>query len=757
MRTPWSIPVLVLALAACVADEPGAADPEPPTPVQPSDATLEVPHDCPAQAPDDDLFTQAMEPHGLDRGVGIPRSLYDAYGGRIADDPTRRAFFHHLQENPFETACFSGNVATRSDLAIEGASPLGTLVADAALQIDIAVQRDLPRPALDPDAPLLSALDLIHDDDDWDGRDDVEDSADGVPIEVRRAAGAILAGVAEAVPMRDEALEVMTNPDYLDLFWRSGSNHWLLWDLGDPGAVGPINPDSEAGEGLFRAEEGGAERLHQGAVVLAEAVDSVDWTTLAGLSGDFELYAPTPLGAVLLRGAGPDLYDVLDDPRFRDPLLLVIDLGGDDIYRIPAGATASAHNPASVHVDLGGDDLYSYNEVEDPGDDPRLLPSDYAGRNSGFANNNGPFSVSPVARQGAGVFGYGFLLDLGEGDDTYLSLRRSQGFANFGVGVLWDDGGDDEYEAEQGAQGAALTGTGILVDRGGNDRYRAFRNSQGFAHVLSYGLLHDESGNDDYELVVDDIILFGSPQTNGWANPSLGQGTAFGWRRDGPSTHLSGGLALLRDRAGDDLYEGSTFTQGTGYWMGLGILADAAGDDTYHGIFYAQGATAHFAVAAFLEGGGNDRYNPDRRPTHSAIGLAHDFSVTAFVDDAGDDEYYGHDRTIGASKCHGLSLFADHGGDDLYDSDHDRSIGWATDYDWAPDTCGNTINPSYAFFVDVGGADTYVKPTPDGYGDDSLWVTDDPDDPTAREYSAGIDAAEGATGLSAYGVASEDR
>ena len=141
------------------------------------------------------------------------------------------------------------------------------------------------------------------------------------------------------------------------------------------------------------------------------------------------------------------------------------------------------------------------------------------------------------------------------------------------------------------------------------------------------------------------------------------------------------------------------------------------------------------------------------RPTHSSIGLAHDFSVTAFVDDAGDDRYFGHDRSIGAAKCHGFSIFADHGGSDVYDADHDRSIGWATDYDWAPDSCGSTIHPTYAFFVDVGGTDVYVKPDPTGYGDDRLWITDDPDDPTANEFGAGLDVSTGATGLEGFGTA----
>ncbi len=296
-------------------------------------------------------------------------------------------------------------------------------------------------------------------------------------------------------------------------------------------------------------------------------------------------------------------------------------------------------------------------------------------------------------------------------------------------------------------------GIGLLVDGGGEDLYRAFAHAQGFGFVSSFGALLDADGNDAYGLPVEPVLFY-SPQQPGAANNSLGQSSAFGWRRDATGTHLGGGIALLRDRAGDDTYNGSVFVQGVSYWMGLGVLADADGDDRYNGLFYAQGATAHFGVAAFLEGGGNDTYNADVPPIHSAIGLAHDFSVTVFVEDGGDDTYFGPGRSIGASKCHGLGVFVDNGGDDHYEAAHERAIGWATDYDWAEDVCGDSdTTPSYGFFVDAEGTDTYVKPDgAPGYGDGMLWIPDDPVDATALEYMGGLDRDGGATWLWAYGA-----
>ena len=414
-------------------------------------------------------------------------------------------------------------------------------------------------------------------------------------------------------------------------------------------------------------------------------------------------------------------------------------------------ATDEDHGVA-VHVDLGGNDRYEYDEVGSAYDGPGLLPADSEGRRApDAAARLGAFSLSQAGRQGSGRLGYGYLLDLGGGNDVYRSLKRSQGFANFGVGILWDDGGRDSYEAEAGAQGSAVVGIAIQYDGGGDDTYRSFQSSQGFGWISSYGLLYDAAGDDRYELVVDAPVLFGSSQTAGATNNSLGQGTAFGLRRDANGHHQGGGLALLRDRAGNDRYDGATFVQGVGYWMGFGVCADYEGNDRYNGIFYDQGATAHFALGAFLEGGGDDTYEVDRPANHSSMGLGHDWSVSVFVDDGGADQHIGPDRSIGAGKCHGLGIFVDNGGDDVYEA-HNRAIGWATDYDWAEGVCGTSeTDPTYGLFVDIGGDDTYRKPDLEGYGDDRTWITDDPEDATALELSGGIDRETGTIFARAYG------
>jgi len=734
--------LLLPLLISCPEPEP---EPEPVEPGRWEESapwTLASPHPCPVDVdPDDDLVGELLAELDLDRSIGIPQSWYEARGGAFADDPTRLDFFHLLQEDFGQVPCHAGNVAARSDRSADSDHPLASLIADAAVQLDRSIDVGGPWPELDGD-PLLAALDLLHGDSEWAGRAD----AAALPDALKEAVAHVLLGASEAADLRDDALAVMGDPTYFNSYFRDGGNSLLISEGGS------INPDWEGAAGMFPGSDAGSGTLFAGAVRLAQAIDEADWAAAAGVGGDFDVRIETPLGLVVLRGTADDLYDPAADPDLGGEVLLVVDVGGNDEIRTPAGANTSADHPVAVHVDLGGDDFYGYPEVPHPLDAEGLLPSDAAGRHDPDPTY-GAYSKSHLGRQGAGRLGYGLLVDLGGGADTYRSLRKSQGFASFGVGVLYDDGGDDTYTAENGAQGSAIVGIGLLVDGGGDDSYRSFAHSQGFGFVWSFGALLDAAGDDTYDLPIEPVLFY-SPQQPGAANSSLGQGTAFGWRRDATGTHLGGGIAQLRDRSGNDRYDGSVFVQGVSYWMGLGILADAAGDDRYNGLFYAQGATAHFGVAAFLEGGGDDTYNADRPPIHSVIGLAHDFSVTVFVEDGGDDVYFGPDRSIGASKCHGLSVFVDNGGDDHYEASHQRAIGWATDYDWAENVCGDsTTTPSYGFFVDAGGTDTYVKPDgAPGYGDGMLWLPDDPVDATALEYMGGLDRDGGSTWLWGYGA-----
>jgi hypothetical protein len=603
----------------------------------------------------------------------IPETAFDAQGGRIASDPARLGYLHDLQSSPRALACFAGNLAARADWSVSSDHPRAALIADAAASLGVALDAGDPFPELD--AKTLAPFAAL-------------------PPAMRATVARILAVATEAAWLRDRALDGLP----LGRLFSEVGPVWLGWDFADASATPLFDPGRDTEVAALGPDK--ARLLYLGAARLAKALDETDWGALERLPPGFDLTVTTALGLVVVRGDGSDVYDAELDPRLAEPPVLVIDTGGDDVYRIPAGATLSADHRVSVHIDLRGNDRYGYSTRG--ASVAGLADQDAEGRYAGAGR--GPFSLSRVGRQGSGTFGYGFLLDLGGGDDAYASLRMSQGFAAVGVGMLWDDGGSDTYDAEAGSQASALGGIGLLVDLGGRDRYRSFLMSQGFAATASSSLLYDANGDDRYELVADDVVLLGSSQTHGAVNLSLGQGAAMGWRDpdDARGLDLGGGVAILRDVEGADTYDGGTFAQGAGYWMGLGVLADGAGDDSYDAAFYGQGAAAHFAIAAFLEGGGNDQYNRRRTPIQSSLGLGHDFSMAVLVDAGGNDRYRAPAFGLGATTCRGAGVFIDASGDDEYELLAPSALGAAAD------TCGDSQPwPAWGLFLDADGADRY--------------------------------------------------
>ncbi len=738
----------VLLLAAC-ADEPSQGDTGPvPDPWdEPFAWTPADPFDCPAEVPSDDPLTTLLGTLGLALPPHIDRGVYTSYGGYIEADPARLSAFHDLQDDATRIPCAAGTVAAGLDAALASDHPLASAIAEAAARMDVTLTVGGALPASDPDAPLLAALDLLQGGASWD-RAAAEATLAEVPAAVQEAAAVLLAVVPEVVAARNAALLAMhpeADPGFL--FERLPDTAVVSLESG-------LDPDQEEDLPFLAPEPGPAAVFYGAGARLAQALDEAPLDAAAGSGWTGTFRAETPLGLVILAGDGADAWDPATDPALDAPILLLLDTGGDDVYRIPAGATTDADAPVALHVDLGGDDTYAYVEDPSPYDAEGLLPSDDDGRYAG-GSGYGPFTRSEHPRQGAGIVGYGLLVDRGGGADTYRSLRLSQGYAALGVGVLADDGGDDAYEAEAASQAAAMVGIALLLDGGGHDTYRAFTYSQAHAHMSSFAGLWDRDGNDAYTLVPDTPFVYlwyeGYPH-----NISQGQGSAQGWRSDDyrERVALGGGVAVLCDLAGDDRYTAAVMAQGNGYWFGFGILADAAGNDVYEGYNYIQGATEHFALAAFLEGDGDDVYNPTFVPTHSSVGLGHDFSVTVFVDDAGHDTYHGPDRSLGAGKCHGMGILVDNGGDDAYTADANAAIGWATDYDWALDTCGtSTTLPTYGLFVDADGTDAYAKPDINGYGDGATWIADDPVDDDALELGGGVDSSGPPTALRAYGAA----
>ncbi len=364
-----------------------------------------------------------------------------------------------------------------------------------------------------------------------------------------------------------------------------------------------------------------------------------------GYVGSVLYEAQTDLGHVVVGGSGPNGY--------RGDEALVIDLGGDDRYYRRVGSGHGPALPVGVAIDLAGDDLYTATE---------------------------PFA------QGTALLGVGLLVDR-KGDDRYTSLAPfAQGAALAGAAALVDLAGDDVYRGDIYAHGAVLAqGLAVLLDASGKDSYECGMYGQGFAGPGGAGLLLDAEGQDHY------VCLGRKPCSYGEAGvfDAHGQGSSCGFRGKG-----SGGIALLLDLAGNDVYEAGNFSQGCGYYFGWGALCDlGSGRDRYEGSRYAQAAAAHSALGSLWDQGGDDHYTV---AVAAAQAIAWDLCAVALMDEGGHDSYDGGSNlSQGASAHNGFSIFYDAQGEDRY-SLHRRPPAHAGPNDYHG-------GQSLSFFIEGGG------------------------------------------------------
>ena len=371
----------------------------------------------------------------------------------------------------------------------------------------------------------------------------------------------------------------------------------------------------------------------------------------------------TSSGEIIIGGSGSS--------RYTGSPSIIIDLGGDDEYRL----SAQQDNPggSSVIIDLGGNDLY---KAED----------DFV--------------------YGSGFLGVGILVDL-SGDDTYLTKNFSLGSGLFGVGILVDEAGDDRYFGDTFGQGAGSFGMGVLVDMEGADQYSGALFVQGFGFVSGLGALIDSSGNDNYFAGgrYKDILRYKDHYI------SLSQGFAYGLR-----PMMSGGIGMLFDLSGNDVYTSDIFGQGSSYWFSLGTLFDGEGNDKYVSFQYAQGAGTHLCVAILEDESGNDVYI-----SHGVSqGCGHDLALGMLWDKSGNDNYVSESLSQGAGSANGFGILTDESGNDGY---YVQVTGNTQGY-------GNPRRDygSVGILLDLSGRDGY-----DGNGADSTWWT------TPSKWGVGID------------------
>lgn len=319
----------------------------------------------------------------------------------------------------------------------------------------------------------------------------------------------------------------------------------------------------------------------------------------------------TKLGKIAIGGTGNDTY--------AGNYILIIELGGKDKYNLKDLTKGIALlTPVRCIVDFSGNDDFS----------------------------GGNYSL------GGAFFGVNLLYDYA-GNDSYHAGNISLGAANFGVGILQDFSGNDTYKSENMSQGAGSFGIGLLIDEKGKDVYNAYSFSQGFGFTRGLGVLADREGSDSYNFSNEAKESVKSKT----GNISFSQGSALGFR-----PLAAGGIGILAEGSGNDIYKSEIYGQGTSYGNGLGALVDLSGDDRYEASHYAQGSGVHLGFGSLIDLNGNDIY----LSKGASQGYGYDLAFGSLFDLNGNDKYGCDNQWLKSGKTNSISLLLDKSGDDSY-------------------------------------------------------------------------------------------
>ncbi len=322
-----------------------------------------------------------------------------------------------------------------------------------------------------------------------------------------------------------------------------------------------------------------------------------------GVVGSVLLDRSASFGRLVIGGPGPNEYAC-------DQIAVIVDLGGDDTYRGPAGG-AGVNRRLSVVVDVSGNDRY----------------------------------VGGSDALGSATLGVGVLLDLA-GADEYAVDARSAGFGAGGIGLLADLGGRDSWKLARDGGGVGCCGLGLLLDLGVDPDVAAIGpRCLGVGLPGGLGFYLDAGGDDRREAL-----------PGARAEQVLGVGL-------GLPPWLGGGAGLAVDLAGDDEYRVGGRACGMGEAHGLGAFFDAAGKDRYAVGAFALGAARSAGIGVCIDAAGDDEYVVTAAP---ALGAAVESGLAWAEDRGGDDRYTLPIESAGFALAGGLGVFLDWRGRDAY-------------------------------------------------------------------------------------------
>lgn len=333
----------------------------------------------------------------------------------------------------------------------------------------------------------------------------------------------------------------------------------------------------------------------------------------------------------------------------------------------------------------------------------------------------------------SGVLGVSVLIDV-DGNDLYESDKNSLGWGNLGFGALFDLKGDDIYTCKQRGLGASYTGVGLLSDFQGFDSYSVHQEGIGYGAFGGIGVCADREGDDMYyaEAIAENTGLEGDYHSGEKILGNMAMGAGWGLRADMDDGHnYGGGIGMLIDLEGNDEYSAGNWAQGVGYWLGMGFLYDRTGNDYYRSCYFSTASGAHYAIGALIDEGGDDIFEmwgdstevPEWGWAGAGLAFGWDYVIALLVNIGGDDLYRAKKISLGCSQIRSNAFFIDVGGNDTYQfPEHDLGMG-------ASDVQDNYDKPFYCFsksigiFIDQDGDDKYYDYnfTADSFNESKTW------------------------------------
>ncbi len=291
----------------------------------------------------------------------------------------------------------------------------------------------------------------------------------------------------------------------------------------------------------------------------------------------------TPRGVVIVGTPTKDVYE--------EDAWLLVDPGGNDVYRNNAGGTGRVFRSA-LCVDLEGDDRY---ESE--------APFTQGAARDGVGGARGPRGRRPLPGR--------FLLPGGR------RVRRGPARRTSRDGTC-SRRPTSRRARRRSATAVSLAGVGddSLRDRSPGPGARPHARRRHPPGRRRQGPLRDEADPRVDVLAVDrrpegPLVLRAGVRIR--VLRALRRGTPRRVQGAGHPRPHAGRVGVLIDNGGDDVYEGSMYAQGTAYFYGLGISRITPATTAYTATWYGQGAAPHFACG-ILRGRRRQRPLPRHAP-----------------------------------------------------------------------------------------------------------------------------------------------